>query len=49
VAADLRVGLEREGDDGDETEREPFPALVYATGAEEQLAADLQVVQAKSK
>ena len=25
VAADLVVGLEREGDDGDEAEGEPFP------------------------
>jgi hypothetical protein len=27
VASDLFVRLEREGDDGDEAKREPFPAL----------------------
>lgn len=27
VAADFLVGLEREGDDGDEAEGEPFPGM----------------------
>lgn len=32
VAADLLVGLKAEGDDGDEAEGEPFPALHWARG-----------------
>lgn len=33
VATDLPIGLEAEGDDGDEAECEPFPAL-HRAGAE---------------